>query len=134
MTPFDWGEYLTLALRLANEQDEASRRSAISRAYYACYGLAATYALSQGFSHTVVTHDRVWEWYLRLDDPSGGRINELGKRIKDRRLAADYRAHDDIVATQARIVCGWANELVTLLQSLPEDLESSSQPHVSPRR
>lgn len=120
MTAFEWGEYLTLALRLANEPDEASRRSAISRAYYACYGIAASYALSRGFPHSVVTHDRVWEWYLRLDDPSGGRINELGKRIKDRRVVADYRANDDRIATQARAVCGWTDELLALLRALPD--------------
>ena len=118
--PFDWADYLSLAWTLATAPDDASRRSAISRAYYACYGIAASYALSRDFPHSVVTHDRVWSWYRQMDDPIGGDINALGKRIKDRRLAADYRAHNDIIATQARVVCGWADELVALLRTLPD--------------
>ncbi len=134
MTPFDWRAYLTLALKLASEPDEASRRSAISRAYYACYGLATTYALRQGFSHVVVTHDRIWEWHLRLGDPSGGRINEIGKRIKNSRIAADYRADDDHVASRAGLICLWADQLVALLQALPDDLESSLESDVVAER
>lgn len=132
--PFEWADYLSLAKTLAMAPDDASRRSAISRAYYACYGIAAGYALSRDFPHSVVTHDRVWGWYRQLNDPIGSDINVLAKRIKDRRLAADYRAHDDIIATQARVVCGWADELLALLRALPDDLESSLEPDVSPQR
>lgn len=131
--PFDWADYLSFARTLAKASDDASRRSAISRAYYACYGIATSYALSRDFPHSVVTHDRVWGWYRQLDDPIGSDINVLGKRIKDRRLAADYHAHDDIIATQARIVCSWADELVALLQALPDDLESLEL-DISPER
>lgn len=120
MTPFAWTDYLTLAWTMAMAPDDASRRSAISRAYYACYGVAADYALSRGFPHSVVTHDRVWRWYRQMDDPVGWDINTLGHRIKDRRVAADYRAHDGRVASQARIVCGWAEELLALLRTLPD--------------
>jgi len=91
---------------LATWSDAASRRSSIRRAYYVCYGIAADYALSRNFSQSVVTHDRIWNWYRQMDDPIGREINVLGKRIKDRRITADYRTHDDHIATQAGIVCG----------------------------
>ena len=90
MTQFDWRDYLPLARVLAGRPDDASRRSVVSRAYYACYGIATRYALDHDFPHTVVTHDRVWGWYRHLDDPTGREINILGKRIKERRIAADY--------------------------------------------
>jgi len=38
--PFDWNEYLALARRLAAAGDEASKRSAISRAYYFVFNSA----------------------------------------------------------------------------------------------
>ena len=85
MTPFQWIDYPPLARMLAVRTDDASRRSAVSRACYARYGIAARYALAHDFPHTVVTHDRVWGWSRQLDDPTGREINILGKRIKERR-------------------------------------------------
>ena len=126
--PFDWADYLSLAWRLANEPDEASRRSAVSRAHYACYGTAARYALEHGFPHAVVTHDRIWEWYHRLDDPSGRLINEIGKQVRDSRIVADYRADDDRIAAQARVVCRWADQLSELLSVLPDPTELPNEP------
>ena len=38
--PFDWNEYLVLARQLATAGDEASKRSAISRAYYFVFKMA----------------------------------------------------------------------------------------------
>lgn len=134
MTPFEWTDYLQLAQILATRMDNASRRSAVSRAYYACYGIAARYALSHDFAHTVVTHDRVWGWYRHLDDPIGREINILGKRIKEHRIAADYQADDARVAQRAIMICDWAGDLVALLRALPDDLESSLEPDVSPER
>jgi hypothetical protein len=42
---FDWSDYLTLAKQLATNADEASKRAAISRAYYAAFGLARNYVI-----------------------------------------------------------------------------------------
>ena len=123
MTPFDWTDYLTVARILAIRPDDASRRSAVSRAYYACYGIAARYAIDHEFPHAVVTHDRVWGWYRHLDTPTGREINILGKRIKERRIAADYQADDAWVAQQAITICDWANDLLALLRALPDDPE-----------
>lgn len=98
MIRFDWADYLSLARSLAGEVDDASRRSAISRSYYACFGVAARYAIAHGFPHRVVTHDRVWEWFRQPDIASGRDINEFGKRLRERRVAADYRADDPQIA------------------------------------
>ncbi len=123
MTPFDWGRYLSLAYTLAADPDEASQRSAISRAYYACFGRASSYARNHGYTQSGSSHDRVWEWFKQSRLPSGGDINELGKRIKNRRTVADYRATDPIIMQQGNMVVDWASELLELLLALPKTSE-----------
>ena len=47
---FDWNQYLTLANKLAlSSGDEASLRSAISRAYYCAFNLALAKAKINGY-------------------------------------------------------------------------------------
>ena len=47
--PFDWSEFLTLADELGKRADEASLRSALSRAYYYVYHLALRRAQDNNF-------------------------------------------------------------------------------------
>ena len=51
--PFGWSEYLNLAMELGARKDEASLRSAISRAYYYVYHLALERARSNGFTFVI---------------------------------------------------------------------------------
>jgi hypothetical protein len=44
---FDWNDYLAVASQLAPKLDEASRRTAISRAYYCVFNLANARAISR---------------------------------------------------------------------------------------
>ena len=61
---FAWSEYLTLAQHLAQQEDEASQRTAISRAYYAAFHVARRHV---AHAHPEVmlprhgaVHDVVW--------------------------------------------------------------------------
>jgi uncharacterized protein (UPF0332 family) len=40
---FDWNEYLRLAQSLAEDEGDAARRSAVSRAYYAAFNRARAF-------------------------------------------------------------------------------------------
>lgn len=46
---FDWREYLNLASILSGNADEASQRTAISRAYYAVFHAATLHAKANGY-------------------------------------------------------------------------------------
>ena len=52
--PFDWCAYFLLARELAERQDEASLRSALSRAYYYIYHLALQRALKMASQYVQV--------------------------------------------------------------------------------
>jgi hypothetical protein len=104
--PFAWADYLTLAATLAARTgDEASLRSAISRAYYAAYNSAVEKAAAHGVSIVRVTgtgpHEACWMAYQTV--PAVIRVGVTGDRLKVLRHKADYR----------QVTLNWAKEAAT---------------------
>ena len=94
--PFDWNDYLTLAEELATRADDASMRTAISRAYYCVFNLAFTRA-----ERTVgpkpwkePSHSWCWKIYESTPDVSCKQVGIDGDRMKRTRVKADYEAAD----------------------------------------
>jgi hypothetical protein len=86
---FDWEEYLTLANSLKGNADEASKRSAISRAYYCVFNRARIFAIQRlGYIYREgePSHQAMWSFFK--GGLSGVGLN--GKKIKDIRRKADY--------------------------------------------
>jgi uncharacterized protein (UPF0332 family) len=90
--PFDWNDFLTLAEELARRGDEASKRSAISRAYYAVYhrALARVVQRSGPCPQGQASHTWCWSKYQATNDLSCKELGNAGSRMKRRRQAADY--------------------------------------------
>jgi uncharacterized protein (UPF0332 family) len=90
---FDWASYLALAQTLAKSSDEASRRSAVSRAYYAVFNKARRMLEVEGtvIPDTGRAHDDVWR---TLEGAGKGRrrLGIDGKRLRELRRKADYVA------------------------------------------
>ena len=94
--PFDWLEYLRLAQNLAANGDEASKRTAISRAYYFIFNLAYVRAETNcgpkpsgaGF------HEWCWDRYRSNADAACSAIGVQGDRLKWRRVQVDYKNQD----------------------------------------
>jgi len=91
---FDWDDYLTLARRLASEPDEASRRSAISRAYYAAYHAAASYVRAKRLvpASRSLSHRLVWAIFATDPDPDRADVGARGRDLQQVRNLADYGA------------------------------------------
>lgn len=101
--PFDWTGYYTLADELAKRADEASLRSAMSRAYYYIYQLALERARSNGFTTLAGEglHRQLWRNFSDSPEPDCRKLAEIAKRLKDKRERADYqnvytRINDDV--------------------------------------
>ena len=92
--PFDWHNYLALAEELATRTDEASKRSAISRAYYCVFNLAFARAESTAGPHPPEEgyHQWCWRKYQETSDTSCKQLGTDGDRMKRRRVKADYKA------------------------------------------
>ena len=117
---FDWNGFLDLADRLlADAPDEASLRSATSRAYYAAYHAAAAFVRASGLLRQGHTHHRVWIALTTDANPARSAIGDRGDRLRRRRIAADYQddALEDLV-TSARDAVDEARSLVEAINRL----------------
>jgi len=91
---FQWTDYLTLAQNVVSAAtDEASLRTAVSRAYYAAFHVARRYVMDAKPEVQLPAdgrqHEMVWEVLGR------GRRQERaacahGRRLKQKRTKADY--------------------------------------------
>ena len=91
--PFDWSKFLDLARRLSAETtDEASLRSAVSRAYYAAFNTAADRMRQDGKTvpEDGTAHVEVWRYYSGANDQFSRKIGSDGSRLKTRRRDSDY--------------------------------------------
>ena len=93
MAEFDWREYFELATRLSANKDEASLRSAVSRAYYYVYHLALSRAESNDYKppRESGSHIDMWRVYSGNPVPACLKLGMIGQRMLKRRLDADYR-------------------------------------------
>lgn len=90
---FDWEALLAVAERLLFAGgDEASQRTAINRAYYAAYHVAATHVRTTGLLRARHTHTRVWA--VLADDTNSIRadVGQRGDVLRRARVDADYRS------------------------------------------
>jgi len=122
---FDWKDYLTLAKTLAGSTDDASLRTAISRAYYCVFNLSLYRAKLNEFrtKDDASSHDQLWGLYGRNKiSRACGQVSVIGGRMKRRRVMADYRLFYDDLAEDAKDIITDAEECVALLESLAADL------------
>lgn len=92
--PFDWNNFLALAGTLATRNDEASQRTAISRAYYCVFNLAFARAERTAGRRPAGarSHQWCWEQYTKTPDQACARLGVTGHRMKRKRVDADYKA------------------------------------------
>jgi hypothetical protein len=117
---FAWEEYLELAEELVTRRgDPAAERSAISRAYYACFHRAASYWRDRGerLSLTGDDHILVWDLFLRPGADRASRwIGDTGHRLRRARRRADYDAA--LVATLSAEAQNWVRVARRLFSEL----------------
>ena len=113
---FDWGGFLALAEELALRQDEASKRTAISRAYYCVFhhALVLVESESMAIPKTGAAHDAVWDILMK----AGGRrrqIGDSGRGLRTMRRIADYEPvlwRLDWTTATALVQARWAMKLL----------------------
>ncbi len=90
---FDWNQFLALAEELADRADDASKRTAISRAYYCIFNLAFARAETSGCTKPkgVSYHQWCWEQYTNSGDWSCKQLGLDGDRMRWLRVKADYK-------------------------------------------
>jgi uncharacterized protein (UPF0332 family) len=97
---FDWSEYLRLARTLAQDsRDDAARRSAVSRAYYAAFHKARAFNAQKQLWCTCGqargSHEVVWHALKDSGNADWRRVGNWGLDFKEKRRKVDY---DDEIA------------------------------------
>lgn len=120
--PFDWAEYLRLAEALANKSDEASQRTAISRAYYFVYHIASARAVTNGYPSGQQSHAKIWKLYQDQSDFDARRLATRGTAMKRVRESADYKAVVALIPDQLAQQLIDAKEFLQKLTNLPTNI------------
>jgi uncharacterized protein (UPF0332 family) len=130
--PFDWVGFINLAEELAKRTDEASLRSAISRAYYYAYHRALSRAVRNGYSRVSdeSSHRQLWQFYSAASSQSTcQRIAQMAFRLKDQRQRADYDQEFIRIADEVPDLLAEVKDFDRLLAGVPLD-----HPRPEPRR
>jgi uncharacterized protein (UPF0332 family) len=119
---FDWSDYFRLAQELEHRVDEASLRSAISRAYYYVYHLALARAEANAYKPMPGegTHTQLWRVFSGSPEPKCQRLAIIAGRMKEKRERADYGDRYARVAEDVPTLLADAREFEALLRGLPE--------------
>ena len=118
---FTWGDFLILAEQLAKSSDEASKRSAISRAYYAAFGDAKNWLQSQAGVSVPMSgkaHSVVWDSFEQRGDRNAVHIAQTGKRLKEKRRKADYVRQTSNIQALVQPALLEAKQILRYLDSL----------------
>ena len=123
---FAWSDYLALAEALLQARttfapEEACRRAAISRAYYAVYGAARTRAREQEGLQLQATgdaHQRVIAHYFQGPSPLHRAIGDNLRQLRSVRNRADYDDQLDRPVARAAFAVQRARHVIAQLQAL----------------
>ena len=124
--PFDWSAYRVVAETLKGNTDEASQRSAISRAYYCAYHQALSHLAEHHkfqLSEDRPAHDQVWREFSSKG-LSYREVWNKGDKLKKLRVDADYRSNAVISADTTAISLKLADRIVECLQQIHQKILS----------
>jgi hypothetical protein len=118
--PFGWSAYRAVAETLKDNADEASQRSAISRAYYCAYHQALNHLAehhSFQISEDRPAHDQVWREFSGKG-LSYREVWNKGDKLKKLRVDADYRSGAVIGIDATVMALKLADRVVECLQQI----------------
>jgi hypothetical protein len=116
--PFNWIDFLTLAQNLAANGDAASKRTAMSRAYYCIFHLAYARAVANCGPKPAGVTTHAWCWDKFTTNAACSALGTEGDRLKRLRHKADYDSHD---ITRLDVECA---RMIADVQQLHADLSA----------
>ena len=119
-TQFDWADYLRLATDLAQNPDEASHRTSISRAYYSIFHAATIQAGRNGYVGR--GHTKLWKTFAVDQDRSCRKLSAIANTMKRAREDADYVTVVPRVSDEMAQQLAYAKDFLTRLAALPPNV------------
>lgn len=119
---FNWEDYLLLAESLVQAQmlSEASKRTAISRAYYAAFHIASSYLASNQLvqlRHLGSDHALVWKTMVTQNDNRLRSLQRKGFALLRHRQRADYDTSFASVNSDMTIALQLAKDIIGTIKA-----------------
>jgi len=111
---FNWKDYVDLAEELLKREDEASHRSAVSRAYYGVFCIARN-RLSMTYDKSRFVHWQVIKRLWKSNNPKHKKLAKILSDLKRARERADYE-EDSFKREDAKIMVLLSKEALSLLK------------------
>lgn len=126
---FNWREFLALAEDLSQRNDEASRRTAVSRSYYYVYHLARKRLEDNSFPfvRNESMHRQVWEKFERDPDPRCKKLYQLANILRDKRNQADYEQTFPRIESEVAAILKQARQFESALIALEPRLPANNR-------
>jgi len=110
---FRWSDFLGVANKLQLGGDEASLRTAVSRAYYVAFHAAKGYVeRTQGAFHRRSSeHDQTWTALSSSGDAEEATIGQWGSDLCRLRINADYKLQKSTQSREALQALSYARKI-----------------------
>jgi uncharacterized protein (UPF0332 family) len=124
---FNWLDYLTLSKKLQSDPavfglQEASLRSAISRAYYAAFQYAMILAVKKGYlpKHNGTDHITLPDFFknYKPEPIIGPKISQDLDRLRVQRGHSDYEVSVPNINKFAQLAISWADSIIVDVDSI----------------
>jgi hypothetical protein len=120
-----WDDYIALGRSLSRHWSEASKRSAVSRAYYGAFNLSRRWLeMNVASIDNRGAHESVWRTFRKAERAGVGnrsdweRVGALGSALRTLRNRADYADEFPDLARESLAAVGIAERIVRLLAEL----------------
>jgi uncharacterized protein (UPF0332 family) len=122
---FGWQDLQKLAEKLKEDEDEASKRAAVSRIYYAAFWRARDFLMEEGFIFHDFdgSHRQVWREFERRGKTSRA-VGTLGTRLHKIRVQADYFIETEDTAKLVSEAFNLAKNIFAYLQQIEKKTEN----------
>jgi uncharacterized protein (UPF0332 family) len=122
---FDWNDFCRLAEELQQKEDEASKRTAISRLYYALYWRARNFLEDEGFVYrqSEQSHQQVWQEFKRRGMTHRA-VAFSGLELRDKRVEADYFEEIENIEKLTNSSFAIAEKMTVYLQQIEKKTEN----------
>ena len=122
---FDWNDFRRLAEELRQKEDEASKRTAISRLYYALYWQERNLLEDEGFIYrqNEQSHQQVWQ-ELKRRGMTHRAVAFSGLELRDRRVEADYFEEIENIQKLTNSAFEIAEKMTFYLQQIEKKTEN----------
>jgi uncharacterized protein (UPF0332 family) len=122
---FDWDDFRKLAEELRERETEATKRTAISRLYYAIYWRARILLEDEGYIYrqSEQSHQQVWQEFKRRGMTHRA-IAFSGLELRDKRVEADYFEEIENIEKLTKSAFDIAEKMSVYLEQIEKKTEN----------